>query len=268
MKSRTAWLVAPAMLALGRGGADDSGPVEARTALSPIPPRPGGRRRPLSADRQCGADEHATPPMIGECKPSRSGGGELVRSRADGIPAIGALRRRSAPALLYVGTVGQVHDRRGVDRNRDGQRQDVSVDAPVADDGAVNRVERGLGRREPATWAWSNGEALVPRAGFVELDAGNRRVHPFADRTERVMIERVHRGILELTVGLDAVPALPDGRGALADLVAPRRIGVAVQELIRAIELAPRGQGRQKMRNADEPGAEVPAVSRHAGVEP
>ena len=54
-------------------------------------------------------------------------------------------------------------------------------------------------------------------------DAADLPVQEVADRAESVVVERVHPRVLERAVGADAVPALPDRRGAAARSCSPSR---------------------------------------------
>src|SRR5262249_23160445 len=78
---------------------------------------------------------------------------ERVRARADGITAVGVLRRRWVSALLHRGTVREIDDRTRVDRHADVELEVGAIEAPVAHDRAVHRFERGSGRDEAAAWA-------------------------------------------------------------------------------------------------------------------
>ena len=132
-----------------------------------------------------------------------------------------------------------INRRRRVRRNGHVQAEPPVLDLPRAGDAPVDgivvrahpvnrllvRVAARRRRRGP------DDDALVARP--VRLDARQLREHPFADRAERVMREGIHLRVLRaaeaFVLGI-AVPALPNGRRALLDLITPRRVFAALQE--------------------------------------
>ena len=102
----------------------------------------------------------------------------------------------------------------------------------------------------------------VPEAGLfgVQADAGGRVEQPLAAGAERIVVERVHAGILEAAFRGPAVPALPDRRGPVLHREEPRGEGVLHQQPIGRIDLAGLGEHGQQIADAHETGRKVPAL--------
>src|SRR4051794_24636831 len=105
---------------------------------------------------------------------------------------------------------GDENARRGVGRDGYVERKSlIAVDPPRAFDLAVHRFEFSARERETTAWLRADENVLVPGPCFVEIDAGDGPVHPVANRTERVVIERVHAGVAKTLVVRPRVPAFP-----------------------------------------------------------
>ncbi len=93
----------------------------------------------------------------------------------------------------------------------------------------------------------------------VPVDAGDGVVEPFAAGAEGVVVEGVHAGVLEAFVGGPAVPAFPDGGGALFDGEEPGGEGVLEEQLVGGVDFAGVGEGGEEVADADEAGGEMVA---------
>jgi len=116
-----------------------------------------------------------------------------------------------------------------------------------------------------AAWRRRRGpDDNAPVARPVALDAGQLREHPFADRAERIVRKRIHLRILRtakaFVFGI-TVPALPDGRRALLDLVAPGWIFAALQQARRQVRLTGRRQRGQQRPGTQKTRAHPALVS-------
>src|SRR3954453_14086086 len=91
-------------------------------------------------------------------------------------------------------------------------------------------------------WTWrarADEDAFVTRT--ISVDTRKLREHPFADRAEGIVSKGIHGGVLApakaMVFGV-AIPAFPNGSGALVDLVSPGRKFPALQQAHRQIVLA------------------------------
>ena len=116
----------------------------------------------------------------------------------------------------------------------------------------VHRLVARLHARESAAGPRLDEDVLVAGGALVGLDAGHHPVHPLADRAVRVVVERVHRAVLEAAVRLLAVPPLPDRGGALLHRVEPRRVLLAVEQQVRLVQIAVPAQHVAEVRRAEE----------------
>ncbi len=79
------------------------------------------------------------------------------------------------------------------------------------------------------------------------------------------MVERVHLGVLEAAVGTNAVPAFPDGGGALGDGVEPGWVFLAHEQIVGDVEIAKPGQHGAEIGGADETGGQLGAAAADVG---
>ena len=98
-------------------------------------------------------------------------------------------------------------------------RYGISLNLPAAAKQAVSRFKGCLGAGHTACKGGRKGYFFISRAlgGY----ARNHAAEPIPHRAVGVVVKGVHGGILKATVGLYAVPALPDGGCAKAYRVQP-----------------------------------------------
>src|SRR6266567_1359990 len=120
---------------------------------------------------------------------------------------------RLAGAVAYLGGVGtrNVHAGCHVGRNLDTEGEQLAGLFPTGPDRPTDRPVGTAGPVQSAAGMWP--EQQLPEAGgtWFLIDAQDVPVEPFADRAQRVMVERIHPGGLEPVFFAPAVPALPDG---------------------------------------------------------
>ena len=168
--------------------------------------------------------------------------------------------RRAAARKHHVGG--------GVDRDVDGQAEaraggkcpaldaiGLALGVPIGVDGPVDRLVRAFGVVDPTPRRRLDTDLLVPRRRG--RDAADVAVHPVAHGAVGVVVEGVHVDVAEAAVGHDRVPALPHRGRALLDLIAPRRILSAHQQLPGDIVAPDRAERRQQPRSTEEPGGQV-----------
>ena len=85
------------------------------------------------------------------------------------------------------------------------------------------------------------------------VDAGRVTINPGDHRPESVVIVGVHRRIAGVSV-----PALPPGRCALRQHVAPRRIGFVQQRRYATSAASVIGEGEEKERRSKKSRGQVP----------
>ena len=91
----------------------------------------------------------------------------------------------------------------------------------------MQAVERLVGSpRGGESSARTRAEQRAPVARFDGVESCQIAVHPIADGTEGVVVERVHARGVEATVRRPAIPALPDGGRSVAHLEQPGWVGV------------------------------------------
>ena len=166
---------------------------------------------------------------------------------------------------------GHIHRPRRIRRDCRFQLEAVRRTSPVAHntalDGIVMRLypidRRVIGIAAGRRQQWMDNDALVARA--AGLDARQFAQHPFADRTEGIVREGIHGGVLLAvhaaeTMGLGiAVPMFPDRRRALVHFVTPRRKFPALKMFHRQIVLTGTAQHWQQRARTEETGG-------HAGI--
>ena len=106
---------------------------------------------------------------------------------------------------------------------------------------------------------------FVARNGLIEFDPRHNAIHPIANRSVGVMIEGIHRRALKTAVRLDAVPTLPDGRGAFRHGIEPGGIFFAVQEHVRFVQIAIIAKRLAQQRRAQESRGQVAEFSDVGG---
>ena len=91
-------------------------------------------------------------------------------------------------------------------------------------------------------------------AGVVRVGADARDIteQPLANGTQRIVVERVHAGVLKSFFGSPAVPAFPDRGGAVPDRKSPRRKRVLLQQLVGNVVVAGGRQRRAQIAHADK----------------
>src|SRR5207249_2091440 len=94
--------------------------------------------------------------------------------------------------------------------------------------------------------------------GVVEIDACDTRIEPFSDRTERIVVERIHVDALEAALRGPAVPTLPDRGCAVANRKAPGRITLLQQKIVGLRDGAGFAQNRADMPQAQNAGLQMP----------
>ena len=104
---------------------------------------------------------------------------------------------------------------------------------------------------------WPSDDYLL-KAGCFGVDAGYRAEQPAADRTEGVMIEGVHAGVLEAFLLGPTVPAFPDGGRAIHNGITPRRKGVILEQSARDIMVAVVAQDKHDVWTSQKSGGKVP----------
>src|SRR5436305_14655982 len=102
--------------------------------------------------------------------------------------------------------------RAGVRWNDNCPVEAILPDLPGRTEFAVERFEGGAGFGQAAAFRLHAEDAvLVSGLRGIDVDARDGVVHPRADRSIGVMIERVHTGVLKAAIFRPAVPALPAG---------------------------------------------------------
>src|SRR5205085_8466694 len=85
---------------------------------------------------------------------------------------------------------------------------------------------------ESAAGKGAQDEMFVSRMRIVVVDAEDDARHPFADRADGVMVERVHSLVLKTAPFDVSVPALPYGRRAVVYRILPRGKAALVDEMV------------------------------------
>jgi hypothetical protein len=137
-------------------------------------------------------------------------------------------------------------------------RKRIPGDGPRAGDRPAYRVIPAACPCQRPAWARVQEQSAESGAARLLVDAEQVPVEPFADRAERVVVERVHPRGLEAAAGLYGVPALPDRGGAIVEHVAPGRHALLGQEPVGNVIVAVRAEHGQQVANPGEPGREVP----------
>src|SRR6266540_1663321 len=78
----------------------------------------------------------------------------------------------------------------------------------------------------------------VSRRRSIQVDSADILVHPIADRSESIVVERIHPGILERAVRANPVPPFPHRRRAARDRVEPGRIGALREQCERDTQVS------------------------------
>src|SRR5207247_9144049 len=78
----------------------------------------------------------------------------------------------------------------------------------------------------------------VSRRRSIQVDSADILVHPIADRSEGIVVERIHPGILERAVRANPVPPLPHRRCPARDRVEPGRIGALREQCERSADMS------------------------------
>jgi len=112
---------------------------------------------------------------------------------------------------------GDINRGRRVGRHRHDQGERVTVAFPGRGDAAMDGIVIAPGKAEFVAGLRADDDVLVARRVHVPADAGDAVVEPFAAGSQRVVVERVHAGILEAFLRGPAVPAFPDGGGPVFD---------------------------------------------------
>ena len=110
-------------------------------------------------------------------------------------------------------------------------------------------------KESPSTQERAQHEALEPGDFGVQLDSGDMTEQPFPDGAEGVMVEGVHLRIEEAFRLRPAVPAFPDGGGAVEDRIEPGRIIIAQKQPVSDVGMAGQGKRGIEVADADEAGA-------------
>ena len=115
-----------------------------------------------------------------------------------------------------------------------------------------------MGRAQRAARVRPDQQPAEPGVARPLVDAEHEPVQPFADRAERVVVERVHPGRLEAALLRPAVPALPDRGGAVVHHVPPGRRRVLLQQPVGDVGVPSAAEHRQQVADPGEPGGQVP----------
>lgn len=124
----------------------------------------------------------------------------------------------------------QRHRRHSIRRNFDRQFDLFPLAFPARDNLAVAALEARFRKIQFGRRLRLDQNMFVSH--LSDFQASRYAVHPVADGTISVVVEGVHARVLEGTVGLDAVPALPDGGCPHFDRVQPGRIRLLEQEVV------------------------------------
>ena len=108
------------------------------------------------------------------------------------------------------------------------------------------RSPRSRHGREPAR------RADVGSPGSAGASPPTTRVHPLADASERIVVERRHLPGVDRAVGQQAVPAFPHGRRSHEHRVQPRRSTGLGHQSIRGRAVTAVAQCREDCRRAEE----------------
>jgi len=155
---------------------------------------------------------------------------------------------------------GDVNGGGGAWGNRDVQREGAAVDAPGAGDRAAEGVVVGGGGGQPAAGPGMDDDVVEAGSLGIDVDSGDVAVEPVADGAEGVVVEGVHAWVLEAVLLGPAIPALPDGGGAVLEGIAPGWERVVEEETVGDVEVAGVGKDGEEEADASEAGGQVPIV--------
>src|SRR5271157_668889 len=95
------------------------------------------------------------------------------------------------------------------------QRHLSVFNLPAGNDQAIHAVQGSLRIGHSTAGMRLDEDVLVASLTLIDFDSSRDAVEPLANCPIGIVIEGIHRGTLESSIGLDSVPALPDCRGAL-----------------------------------------------------
>src|ERR1700680_712478 len=128
---------------------------------------------------------------------------------------------------------------------------------PIGANSAVRPSMTCHGICEPASRVRLNENMLIPGSPRIDLNAADDLIHPFAHSPVRIVIEGIHRLVLKRSIGLDPVPALPDGRCTVKHWVKPGGVISPVEQQICCVLIAEAAEHLEQMRRTQEPCREI-----------
>ena len=106
---------------------------------------------------------------------------------------------------------------------------------------------------------------LVARRLLVNFDARDHLVHPIANCSISIVVERIHASILKGPIWLLSIPSFPNCRCSLLHRVEPRWILLAIQQQIRLVKITVPAKHMADIWSTQEACGEVPSRSHVAG---
>src|SRR5207247_4342021 len=103
----------------------------------------------------------------------------------------------------------------------------------------------------------------VSRRRSIQVDSADILVHPIADRSEGIVVERIHPGILERAVRANPVPPLPHRRRPARDRVEPGRIGALREQCERSSDMSGGAEYVQQVWGSEKTGGQMVVARFH-----
>ncbi len=126
---------------------------------------------------------------------------------------------------------------------------------------AVWTLINGAREGEPTgcrRWIGFQDEALKTGQFGIQFNSGDVAKKPLADGAQRVVVEGIHAGVKKAVLMGPAIPALPDGGGAVFYGVKPGGVIIAEKKAVGDIGVSRERKLRVEVGDADEAGGEMP----------